>query len=132
MYYLLFICDCRESEIRRLFKQIIVNNNALEITSNLYFTETNYIQYMEGEQKTIQNLYDIIKSFQHNRNVQLIADGEVLERFSEGPCMYKFISNKQLIKLGYNDLKDYSSKRMFTDVEKYFYELEAIRDKMKL
>jgi len=126
MYYLLFVCECREIEIKRLFKQIIVNNSALDITSELYYSETHYMQYLEGDKRTIQNLFDIIKRYQHNRNMQFIADGDLEQRFAPNPCAYHYISNQKLLQLGVNDLNEFSKLRMYTEIENYLAPLENL------
>lgn len=132
MYYLLFICECREAEIRRLFKQIIINNAALELTSKLYYTESHYMQYLEGDKKIIQNLFEIIKGYQHNRGVRLIADGDLEERFTHNPCAYKYISNDKLQSLNVADLEAFSQNRMFTDIENYLAPLENLIEATKI
>jgi hypothetical protein len=53
--------DCTQTEIKDILSSCKKNNPTLEITGVLLYSDSKFIQMVEGESKTIIGLYDKIK-----------------------------------------------------------------------
>jgi hypothetical protein len=72
--------QCTEPEIDRILNSCEKNNEGIGITGVLLYSATNFIQYIEGDYKTIISLYDRIKTDPRHKNVVLIASAPIQDR----------------------------------------------------
>lgn len=72
--------NCTAEEIEKIVSSCKKNNPALDITRVLLYSDSKFIQMVEGNSKTIIDLYDKIKLDNHHRNVMMISYGLIKER----------------------------------------------------
>lgn len=72
--------NCTEEEIDKILKACERNNDKLDITGVLLYSDTHFVQYLEGDYKEIMGLYDKIKGDNRHKNVVLITTGNIKER----------------------------------------------------
>lgn len=82
--YLLYISDrkskCTEAEIENILKSCAKNNPLIDITGLLLYSDTKFIQYVEGEYDHIMPLYEKIKIDNRHENVILLGIGVIAQR----------------------------------------------------
>ncbi|MDJ1485611.1 BLUF domain-containing protein [Cytophagaceae bacterium YF14B1] len=89
--------NCTTAEIEKIVASCQKNNAPLDITGVLLYSETNFIQYLEGDAKTILSLYDQIKTDPRHEQVRMICYGPVSERsFPSWHMATKAISHNEL------------------------------------
>lgn len=71
---------CTEVEIEKILASCKKNNHDIGITGVLLYSDTNFVQYIEGEYKTIITLYDKIKTDSRHKNPVLISSAPITER----------------------------------------------------
>ncbi len=71
---------CTETEIKKILASCNKNNSGLGVTGVLLYSGTNFLQYIEGEYKTIIDLYDKIKTDDRHKNAVLISSSPIAER----------------------------------------------------
>ena len=76
--------QCTEDEIRKILASCQKNNSKIDITGVLLYSETQFIQYLEGEYKQIMELYDRIKLDSRHKNTVLISSGPIKDRSFPG------------------------------------------------
>jgi Sensors of blue-light using FAD len=69
--------NCTEQEIEKILSSCKKNNPPLNITGILLYSDTKFIQLVEGEYKVINSLYDKIKTDSRHEQVKLIAMGPI-------------------------------------------------------
>lgn len=72
--------NCTEEEIQKILTSCKKNNPALDITGVLLYSDTKFIQMVEGESKVITELYDKIKLDHRHSNARMIAYGPIKEK----------------------------------------------------
>ena len=72
--------NCTHEEIEKIVSSCKKNNPALEITGVLLYSDSKFIQMVEGNSKTLITLYDKIKLDSRHRNVAMISYGLIKER----------------------------------------------------
>lgn len=72
--------QCTEEEITKILQSCQKNNAQLDVTGVLLFSKTQFVQYLEGEYKTIIGLYDKIKVDSRHKNAVLISSSQITER----------------------------------------------------
>ena len=72
--------ECTEGEIQNILDACQRNNKELDITGVLLYSDKQFVQYLEGEYKTIYGLYDKIKTDNRHKNVVLISSYPIKER----------------------------------------------------
>ncbi|MEQ8478092.1 MAG: BLUF domain-containing protein [Fulvivirga sp.] len=72
--------NCTDLEIARILESCQRNNKGLDITGVLLYSYTHFVQYLEGEYKTIIELYDKIRTDERHRNVAMITTGQIDKR----------------------------------------------------
>ncbi|MDJ1505786.1 BLUF domain-containing protein [Xanthocytophaga agilis] len=89
--------SCTAAEIEKIVASCQKNNASLDITGVLLYSETNFIQYLEGDAKTILSLYDQIKTDPRHGQVRMICYGPVSERaFPSWHMATKALSHSEL------------------------------------
>ncbi len=71
---------CTEEEIEKILASCKKNNPPLNITGILLYSDTKFIQLVEGEYKVINTLYDKIKTDPRHDQARLIAMGPIQEK----------------------------------------------------
>lgn len=72
--------NCTSEEIENILESCKKNNPDLDITGVLLYSETKFIQYVEGDYKKIMGLFDKIKLDKRHENVALISVGHIQEK----------------------------------------------------
>ena len=72
--------SCTQQEIEKILSACKKNNPPLNITGVLLYSDTKFIQLVEGDAKTIMALYDKIKKDDRHSAPLLIAYGPIKEK----------------------------------------------------
>jgi hypothetical protein len=72
--------NCTEEEIQKILTSCKSNNATIDITGVLLYSETHFIQYLEGDYKKIIGLYDKIKLDPRHKNAVLVSSAQINER----------------------------------------------------
>lgn len=72
--------NCTDEEIEKILSSCKKNNPTLNITGILLFSDTKFIQMVEGEYKIILDLYDKIKLDDRHRNVRMISCSPIKQK----------------------------------------------------
>lgn len=72
--------NCTREEIDNILKACERNNSHSDATGVLLYSDSRFIQYLEGDYKKIISLYDKIKQDPRHRNVVMVQMGQVDER----------------------------------------------------
>lgn len=71
---------CTEEEIEKILASCKKNNPALNITGVLLYSNTKFIQLVEGDAKVITGLYDKIKMDARHSNPMMLSYGPIKEK----------------------------------------------------
>ena len=71
---------CTEEEIQKILASCKKNNSDIGITGVLLYSNSQFVQYMEGEFKSIITLYDKIKADDRHKNPIMISSAPIPER----------------------------------------------------
>jgi len=77
---------CTDAEIEKILASCKKNNPALEITGVLLYSDSKFVQMVEGDPKILNNLYDKIKLDNRHSTVIMISYGLISER--SFPCWH--------------------------------------------
>ena len=72
--------DCSDEEIDKILSSCKKNNPSRNITGVLLYSDTMFIQYLEGSSQEILALYDIIKEDSRHERSVMISYGPLKER----------------------------------------------------
>jgi hypothetical protein len=72
--------NCNEEEIQKILASCKKNNPPLDITGILLYSDTKFIQLVEGEYKAIIDLYDKIKTDPRHDQCRLISLGPIKQK----------------------------------------------------
>jgi len=72
--------NCTEEEIGKILASCKKNNPPLQITGVLLYSDTKFIQMVEGDAKVITGLYDKIKLDNRHSNTMMISYGPIKEK----------------------------------------------------
>lgn len=72
--------NCTDAEIEKILASCKKNNPHLEITGILLYSDSKFIQMVEGESKVILGLYDKIKTDKRHSNCMMISYGAIAEK----------------------------------------------------
>jgi hypothetical protein len=72
--------SCTEAEIEKILASCKKNNPSLDITGVLLYSDSKFIQLVEGESKVIMSLYDKIKLDARHSNCMMISYGPIKEK----------------------------------------------------
>lgn len=105
---------CTEEEIQKILASCKSNNSSLDITGVLLYSDTHFVQYLEGNYKNIMGLYDKIKLDDRHKNAVLISSSPIKERsFPSWQMGSKKFDDKSIDYL--TDVAD-SEKTLFSDI----------------
>lgn len=71
---------CTQAEIEKILDSCKRNNVKYDITGVLLYSDTKFVQYIEGEYKEIMGLYDKIKGDPRHTNAVLLTSSGISER----------------------------------------------------
>ncbi len=71
---------CTDEEIQKILDSCNRNNGGIDVTGVLLYSGSHFVQYLEGDYKTIMALYDKIKGDDRHKNVVLITTGKIENR----------------------------------------------------
>jgi hypothetical protein len=98
--YLVYVSQrtslCTQEEIGKILSACERNNNHSDATGVLLYSDTKFVQYLEGNYKSIIGLYDKIKQDPRHKNVILVQMGQTEKRLFPSWQMgsKKFSENK--------------------------------------
>jgi hypothetical protein len=72
--------NCSSEEIEKILASCEKNNPSLNITGVLLYSETKFIQLVEGEAKVIMDLYEKIKKDDRHSNTMMISYNAIKEK----------------------------------------------------
>ncbi|MEO6455036.1 MAG: BLUF domain-containing protein [Ginsengibacter sp.] len=118
MNYLIYVSSATQHFSDEDLKALLIisrqNNINLGITGLLLYSESNFIQVIEGEAEAIDGLYSKIKRDPRHTGFLRLLKGEISERnFPEWSMAFKKISNEDYSMIaGYESLKGTSSQSL--------------------
>jgi Sensors of blue-light using FAD len=71
---------CTEAEIQKILASCKKNNSDIGITGVLLYSDSQFVQYMEGDFKSIIALYDKIKIDDRHKSPIMISSAPIAER----------------------------------------------------
>jgi len=72
--------NCTDEEIEKILAACRANNGPLDITGVLLYSDTRFIQYVEGKSTALTSLYDKIKKDTRHEKVVMISYNPITER----------------------------------------------------
>lgn len=72
--------NCTEEEIQNILAACKRNNKEKDVTGVLLYSETHFVQYLEGEYSKISSLYDKIKLDNRHKDALMINTAPIKER----------------------------------------------------
>lgn len=89
--------DLKVSDIEDLITHSIENNSKKDITGLLIEYKTNFLQYLEGPENAVYDLYNKIKKDQRHYDVILVQDLEIEKRiFPKWNMLFKHLEKNSL------------------------------------
>jgi hypothetical protein len=110
MYYIIYSSytslSFTDEELRTLLVKAREKNQKVGVTGMMLYFDGKFIQLIEGDEKTVKQLYDtIFNDPRHDRNIILMEGTAENRFFSEWSMSFKSISPEELIAVdGYQDL----------------------------
>lgn len=106
--------SCTEAEIEKILASCKKNNPTLNITGVLLYSDTKFIQLVEGDAKTIMSLYEKIKTDPRHGNPMMISYGPIQQKsFPSWHMGTKKIGSQEI---DYKTDISSADKTVFTDV----------------
>lgn len=72
--------NCTQAEIEKILESCRKNNSKHDITGVLLYSDTKFVQYIEGKYTEIMQLYDKIKTDKRHTNAVLLTSAPIQER----------------------------------------------------
>ena len=72
--------NCTDGEIERILNSCKKNNSSMSITGVLLYSQSKFIQYVEGDSREMSVLYEKIKKDDRHENVRMISYGPIKEK----------------------------------------------------
>ncbi len=72
--------NCTDEEIEKILAACKINNAPLDITGVLLYSESKFIQYVEGESSALMSLYDKIKKDVRHEKAVMISYNPIAKR----------------------------------------------------
>ena len=126
MFYLIYVSSAiklmHDDELLLLLEKARENNSRLGITGMLLYKEGNFMQMLEGEKKTVLELYDAIKKDERHKDIVTIVSGDIKERNFENWTMGFYDMNKAGDFPRYDDyIKENLTLQSFQDDSQFAY-----------
>ena len=104
--------NCTDKEITQILEACQKNNLARDITGVLLYSDTQFVQYLEGEYQEIIALYDHIKKDDRHHKAVMVSSCAIAKRSFPSWQM----GAKKLDKIIYNTIMDAADKETFEAV----------------
>lgn len=89
--------EMSDDDLKELLKRSRTKNQNLNITGMLLYLDPFYIQVLEGEESTVDRLFNIIKDDPNHEKVSIIYKKAIAERsFSDWSMGFNKVSNEDL------------------------------------
>ncbi|SKC63942.1 BLUF domain-containing protein [Ohtaekwangia koreensis] len=72
--------NCTDEEMDKILAACKVNNEPLQVTGVLLYSDSTFIQYVEGKATTLTDLYDKIKKDARHEKPVMISYGPITKR----------------------------------------------------
>ena len=72
--------NCTDEEMDKILAACKVNNEPLQVTGVLLYSDSTFIQYVEGKASTLTDLYDKIKKDARHEKPVMISYGPITKR----------------------------------------------------
>jgi hypothetical protein len=105
---------CTEIEIQKILNSCERNNRDIDITGVLLYSDTQFIQYIEGPYSIIISLYDKIKTDPRHKNPVLISNSPIEKRLFPSWQMGSRKFDRKTI--GFNTAISDSDSRLFQSI----------------
>ncbi|MBI9059275.1 MAG: BLUF domain-containing protein [Labilibaculum sp.] len=98
--------ELSEKELADFLSVIRAKNKKLQVSGLLLYNEGMFIQVVEGEKKTVQNLFQNVKNDSRHSNIVKLLEEDIAKRsFPDWSMGFKIISNKETENIpGFSDL----------------------------
>lgn len=141
MYYIIYLSTATnllsDAELKEILLKSNGNNQKLQVTGMLLYSEGNIIQVIEGELQIIKALYTRIASDSRHRGIILLSEGDIAERnFPDWSMGFRTVSANDFAQLtGYQKVNSNWFLSQAPDKEehdvltflKIFYQTNIIR-----
>ena len=104
--------SCTDEEVALILEASRKNNASRNITGVLLYSETQFVQYLEGEYREIVALYDHIKKDERHHNAVMVSSCAIAERSFPSWQM----GTKELNKIAFHTEMSPDDKRIFETV----------------
>lgn len=98
--------ELSEKELADFLTDIRKKNKMKKVTGLLLYNEGTFIQVIEGERESIQDLFENVINDQRHTNIVKLLEEEIVSRsFPDWSMGFKIISNKEIENIpGFSDL----------------------------
>lgn len=104
--------NCTDEEIAKILAACKKNNKDQDITGVLLYSDTHFVQYLEGAYSNIISLYDHIKKDDRHKNAVMISSSAIKERSFPSWQM----GAKKFDNITYQTNMDAADKKVFESV----------------
>jgi len=105
---------CTEAEIQKILASCQKNNSGIGITGVLLYSNSQFVQYMEGDFKSIITLFDKIKTDDRHKNAIMISSAPIPERIF--PSWQMGSKTFDLAKVDYQTTISTEDKSIFKEI----------------
>ena len=121
MYYLVYVSNTQkpfeEEELINLLHECTTNNKEHAITGLLIYSESKFIQVLEGEKDVVHALFKRIKTDARHHKATIIIEGNLeFRNYPDWTMAFRSISAADLDKkLGFASISDYFEQHQITE-----------------
>ena len=113
MYQILYTSKAlnpfKDDELQQLLEVARINNSKKSITGMLLYCNSNFIQLLEGNEKDLMELFEIISADGRHIEVEKIMESKIAApQFPDWSMGYKYLSPQQLTNLNEHENSDIS------------------------
>jgi hypothetical protein len=124
MYYVTYVSSAASlmhtEELKSLLEQSQKNNHRLGITGVLLYKEGNFMQLLEGEERTVRDLFEVIKKDVRHRNVIKLLDASIGSRIFPEWSMGFYNMNEHQSRADYDEYFSETIKKSTFSTEAEF------------
>jgi hypothetical protein len=104
MYHILYqsysVGTPSPANLKTMLQQSWANNMRLNITGLLLYGNGNYLQVLEGEEKQVKRLFEIIRNDRRHFSVEMLSGGPIPMRvFHDRPMAFQELANEDFDRL---------------------------------
>lgn len=126
VYYSISNHEVTPHFINGILEQARLNNEKIGVTGCLLYHNNVFLQLLEGEEKTIDKLFDKIATDNRHKEVTLVCEEKVEQRIFPNWSMayHNFEQNSEQIKKFVDSIQFYSeNNEMSTDAIEFFWNM---------